>query len=226
MYIIIVGCGRVGAQVAVLLSREGHNVVVIDKSSESFRRLGSNFNGLTFTGNGFELDVLKEAGVEKADAFCSLTNGDNTNIMASQVAKKIFKVPRVIARVYDSARAHIYETLGLEIISGTLLLAAMIRDKLVDKRLSSFIIETGNLGVIELNVPQSLAGKTVADVGVPNEFNVVTIAKGCDKHGQDIIIPLPDTHLEAGDKVYGIVRTESIDKVKKLFEADQDTSSS
>ena len=218
MYIIIAGCGRVGAQVAALLSGEGHNVVVIDKNPEAFKRLGYNFNGVTLLGNGFELDILKEAGIEKADAFCSLTNGDNTNIMASQVAKKIFHVPRVIARVYDSARAHIYESLGLEILSGTVLFASMIRDKLMDKRLSSFIIETGNLGIIELEVPESLAGKTVTDVAVPNEFLVATIVKGSDPHGQDIIVPLSDTHLEKGDKVYGIVRTESIQKIKEVFE--------
>ncbi len=219
MYIIIVGCGRVGAQVGTLLSQEGHNVVVIDRKLEAFKRLGSNFNGVTIVGNGFELDVLKEAGIEKADAFCSLTNGDNTNIMASQIAKKIFGVPRVIARVYDSARAQIYESLGLEVLSGTVLFAAMIRDKLVDKRLSSFIIETGNLGIIELDVPKSLAGKNVSQVALPNEFIIVTISKSCDTHGRDIIIPLPDTYLEKGDKVYGIVRTESIKKIKEMFEA-------
>ncbi|MBI5873994.1 MAG: TrkA family potassium uptake protein [Candidatus Omnitrophica bacterium] len=221
MYTIIVGCGRVGAQVANLLSQEGHNVVVIDKKQDAFKRLGGNFNGMTLVGNGFELDVLKEAGIEKADAFCSLTNGDNTNIMASQVAKKIFNVPRVIARVYDSARAHIYESLGLEILSGTVLLAAMIRDKLVDKRLSSFLLETGDLGVIELDVPESLAGKIVADVVVPNEFSIVTIVKGSDIQGKDIIIPLPDTHLGKGDKVYGIVRTESISKIKEMFQIEE-----
>ncbi len=219
MYIIIVGCGRVGAQVGTLLSQEGHNVVIVDKNPESFKRLGSNFNGLTIVGNGFEIDVLKEAGIDRADAFCSLTNGDNTNIMASQVAKKIFNVPRVIARVYDSARAHIYETLGLEVISGTVLFAAMIRDKLVDKKLSSFIIETGDLGIIELDVPASMAGKNVSQVALPNEFIIVTVVKGSDPHGQDILIPLSDTHLDKGDKVYGIVRTESIKKVKEIFEA-------
>jgi trk system potassium uptake protein TrkA len=221
MYIVIVGCGRVGAQVATLLSQEGHNVVVIDKEASSFKRLGNNFNGVTIVGNGFELDVLKEAGIEKADAFCSLTNGDNTNIMASQIAKKIFSVPRVIARVYDSARAHIYESLGLEILSGTVLFAAMIRDKLIDRRLSSFIIETGDLGIIELDVPKALSGKVIADVIVPNEFIVVMVVKGSDPHGQDIIIPLSDTHLEKGDKVYGIVRTESIKKIKEMFGAQE-----
>ena len=217
MYIIVVGCGRVGGQVSTLLSEEGHNVVVIDRNPESFKRLGKTFNGLTLVGNGFELDVLKEAGIEKADAFCSLTNGDNTNIMASQVAKKVFGVPRVIARVYDSARAHIYKSLGLEILSGTVLFAAMIRDKLVDKRLSSFLLETGDLGVIELDIPDGIAGKTVGAVGIPNEFWIITVVKGSDPHGQDSIIPLPDTHLEKGDKVYGIVRSGSIAKIKELF---------
>lgn len=217
MYIIIVGCGRVGAQVATLLSEEGHNVVVIDKNQGAFKRLGSTFNGITIVGNGFELDVLREAGIEKANAFCSLTNGDNTNIMASQVAKKIFKVPRVIARVYDSARAHIYESLGLEIISGTVLFAAMIRDKLIEERLSSFLIETGDLGVIELDVNSGVAGKKIADLTVPNEFLIVTVIKSGDPHGHDVIIPLPDTTLEKGDKVQAIVRMESIKKVKKMF---------
>lgn len=217
MYIVIVGCGRVGAQVATLLSEEGHNVVIIDKQEEAFKRLTHNFNGITVVGNGFELDVLKEAGIEKADAFCGLTNGDNTNIMAAQVAQKIFKVPRVIARVYDSARATIYKTLGLEIISGTVLFASMIRDKLLDRRLSSFLIETGDLGIIEFDVNEFTSGKTVADVIIPNEFMIVAVLKGSDVHGQDIIIPLSDTHLDKGDKVYGIVRTESIKKAKKIF---------
>jgi trk system potassium uptake protein TrkA len=217
MYVVIVGCGRVGAQVATLLSEEGHNVVVVDKNSESFKRLGTSFNGLTVLGNGFELEVLKQCGIDRADAFCSLTNGDNTNIMASQIAKKIFNVPRVIARVYDSARAHIYESLGLEVLSGTVLFAAMIRDKLMDKHLSSFLIETGDLGVIELDVTAPLAGKTVSDVTIPNEFIVCTVVKHCDQHGRDILIPLSDTHLEKGDKIYGIVRTGAIDKIKKMF---------
>ncbi len=219
MYVVIVGCGRVGAQVATLLAEEGHNVVIVDKNAEAFKRLSKTFNGLTVVGNGFELDVLKEAGIEKADAFCSLTNGDNTNIMATQVAKNIFHVPRVIARVYDSARAHIYKSLGLEILSGTVLFAAMIRDKLMDRRLSSYLIEAGDIGIIELEVPESLSGKTVADVGIPNEFWLVTVVKGGEAQGQDILIPLPDTHLEKNDKVYGIVRTGAIARVKELFGA-------
>jgi trk system potassium uptake protein TrkA len=217
MYVIIVGCGRVGTQVSTLLSQEGHNVVVIDKNPEAFKRLGDNFNGLTLVGNGFELDVLRQAGIEKADAFCSLTNGDNTNIMASQVAKKIFNVPRVIARVYDSARAHIYETLGLEILSGTVLFASMIRDKLIDPHLSSFVIRQSGLGVIGLDVTEAVAGKTVAQVNLDHEFMIISLVKKKGNLNRDTVIPVADTKLELGDKVYGIVKTATIKKVEKLF---------
>ncbi len=221
MYVIVVGCGRVGGQVATLLSGEGHNVVVIDKDPAAFKRLGKMFNGATLIGNGYELDVLREAGAEKADAVCSLTNGDNTNIMTSQVAGKIFRVPRVIARVYDSARARIYETLGLEVLSGTVLFASMIRDKLIDRRLSSFIIESGDVGVLELDVPDALAGKTVAEAALTDTFRVIAVLRSVDGR-QKRLIPSHDTRLERGDKVYGIVRTAAISKAKRLFQVKDD----
>src|SRR3989338_9246277 len=148
MYVRIAGCGRVGSELAKLLSSEGHNVVVIDRNQPSFERLGGTFNGLSLVGNGFDLSILKQAGIEKADAFCAVTNGDNTNLVSAQVAKKIFKVPKVIARVYDPQRAHIYAALGLDIISGTILFAAMLRDKVIESRFSSYLIETKELGVI------------------------------------------------------------------------------
>ncbi len=221
MYVIVVGCGRVGGQVATLLSGEGHNVFVIDKDPAAFKRLGKTFNGATLVGNGYELDVLREAGVEKADAVCSLTNGDNTNIMTSQVAKKIFRVPRVIARVYDSARAQIYESLGLEVLSGTVLFASMIRDKLVERRLSSFIIESGDVGLIELDVPDALIGKTVAETALPDAFRIIALLRSAAGQ-QKRLIPSSDTPLERGDKIYGIVRTAAIPKAKRLFQVKDD----
>ena len=87
MYVIIVGCGRVGAELAKMLSNDGHDVVVVDKNPSAFNRLGGTFNGLTKVGNGFDPDLLKEAGIEKANVFCALTNGDNTNLVSAQVAK-------------------------------------------------------------------------------------------------------------------------------------------
>lgn len=212
MYIIIVGCGRVGSELANLLQSEGHNVVIIDNDPQSFKRLGSTFNGTTLVGNGFDVELLKEAGIEKADAFCVVTDGDNTNIMAAQIAKKIFNVPKVIARVYDPQRAHIYKHLGLDIISGTVLFAAMVRDKIIESHFTGYLIETGELGVIEIPIEKTLIGKKVSEVNIPDEFLVATIVR---KKGS--IIPGSDTKLEKNDLLMGIVKITSLAKVKKIF---------
>ena len=209
---IIVGCGRVGSELAKLLSAEGHDVVVIDKNPSAFDRLGGTFNGLTLLGNGFSLGLLKQAGIEKADAFCSVTNGDNTNLVSAQVAKKIFKVPKVIARIYDPARAHIYKALGLDIISGTILFAAMLRDKIIESRFSSYLIETKELGVIEIEAKNDLVGKTIQDINMPGEFLVVAI-----RRLQDVIIPQPQTTLKAKDVLMAAVKVASLAKVREKF---------
>lgn len=212
MYIIIVGCGRVGSELAKLLSGEGHNVVVIDRSQASFDRLGSTFNGLTLVGNGFSLDLLRQAGIEKADAFCSVTNGDNTNLISAQVARKIFKVSKVIARVYDPQRANIYTALGLDILSGTILFASMIRDKIVESRFSSYLIESKDLGVLEIDVKDDLAGKAVADINVPGEFMVVAI-----RRLDGVVIPEPKTPVKKKDVLMAVVKVESLKKIKEKF---------
>lgn len=209
---IIVGCGRVGSELAKLLSAEGHDLVVIDKNPTAFDRLGGTFNGLTLVGNGFSLSLLKQAGIEKADAFCAVTNGDNTNLVSAQAAKKIFKVPKVIARVYDPQRAHIYQALGLDIISGTILFAAMLRDKIIESRFSSYLIETKELGVIEIEAKNSLVGKTIQEINIPGEFLVVAI-----RRLQDVIIPEPNTTLKAKDVLMAAVKVASLKRVKEKF---------
>ena len=212
MYVIIVGCGRVGSELAKLLSAEGHDVVVIDKNPTAFDRLGGTFNGLTLAGNGFSLSLLKQAGIEKADAFCCVTNGDNTNLVSAQVAKKIFNVPKVIARVYDPERAHIYKALGLDIISGTILFAAMLRDKIIESRFSSYLIETKELGVIEIEVKNNLVGKTIQDINMPGEFLVVAI-----RRLQDVIVPEPHTTLKEKDVLMAAVKVTSLKKIREKF---------
>jgi trk system potassium uptake protein TrkA len=212
MYVIIVGCGRVGSELAKLLSSEGHNVVIIDKKQEAFDRLGGTFNGVTMVGNGFDLELLKQAGIEKTDTFCAVTNGDNTNLISAQVAKKIFKVPKVLARVYDPQRAHIYTALGLDIISGTILFASMLRDKIIESRFSSYLIETKELGVIEIDVGKNLAGKIIQDINIPREFMVVAI-----KRLEGVIIPEADTVLKEKDTLMAVVKVAALQKVRQRF---------
>jgi trk system potassium uptake protein TrkA len=119
MKLVIVGCGRVGAMAALALTQAGHAVTVIDSNRRAFDRLGSEFPGEMVLGNGIDEDVLRQAGIESADGFASLTNGDNRNIMAAQIAREIFKVPRVITRIYDPMREAVYRELGLDTVCPT-----------------------------------------------------------------------------------------------------------
>jgi len=210
MHVIIVGCGRVGSQLARILQEENHNVVVIDKEAKAFERLGKSFNGIPLIGNGYDLEVLKEAGIEKADAVAVVTNGDNTNIVTAEVAKKIFNVPKVIARVYDPQRAEIYRSLGLDIISGTNLVAAIIRDKLIESKFSTFLLETGKLGILEVRINEDLVGKTVEKLNIPGEFLTITVIRN-----DQVIIPEGKLLLQKDDLVMGVTRVESLKKIKK-----------
>jgi trk system potassium uptake protein TrkA len=128
MHVVILGCGRVGATLAMMLEAEGHSVTVIDRDREAFRRLSRGFRGKTILGIGIDEDVLRKAGIEGAGGFAATTNGDNSNIMSAQIAKVKYKVPRVIARIYDPLRAEAYRELGIDTISPTLLGAGMCLD--------------------------------------------------------------------------------------------------
>ena len=129
MKIIIVGCGRVGAQLATLLDSDGHQVTVLDTDTYSFRRLPSTFNGTALAGNGVDQETLKKAGIEQVDVFIAVTQGDNRNVMAAQIAKHIFNVSKVICRIYDPIRQDLYSTLGIEAISPTTVFAQILKER-------------------------------------------------------------------------------------------------
>jgi len=130
MKIVIMGCGRVGARLAGLLDADGHSVTILDTDAYSFRRLPPKFGGTALIGNGINEEALKRAGIEEADAFVAVTQGDNRNVMATQIAKHIFNVPKVICRIYDPLRQELYSTLGLETISPTTIFAQILKEKL------------------------------------------------------------------------------------------------
>jgi len=138
MKVVVLGCGRVGSAVATLMSQAGHEVRMIDRDSASFRRLGSDFKGTRVVGRGIDEDVLRRAGIHDADAFISVTSGDNTNIMAAQIAKEKFGVPRVIARIYDPIRAEAYAKMGLTTFCSTCVGAGIIKDLLTGEPVKSY----------------------------------------------------------------------------------------
>lgn len=131
MNVIIMGCGRVGARVASLLDQNGHDVTVIDTNSAAFKRLSPDFSGEAIIGTGIDEDVLRSAGIEDAHAFVAVTNGDNRNIMAAQVARTVFNVPQVICRIYDPVREDTYRRLGLSTVCPTTTVSALILDQVI-----------------------------------------------------------------------------------------------
>lgn len=128
MRIIILGCGRVGVHLALAMDQAGHDVTVVDRNRESFNKLGSDYGGKMVLGTGIDEDVLRKAGIEQADAFVAVTNGDNTNAMAAQIAQHVFQVPRVVARMYDPVREETYRLLGLDTVCPTVMGAVKIRE--------------------------------------------------------------------------------------------------
>jgi len=133
MMVFILGCGRLGAQLAMDLDAKGHRVTVLDRSNDSFRRLGGGFRGRKVHGDGLDLDVLLDAGLADADVFVACTNGDNRNLTASQYAREIFAVPKVISRVSDPLRGEIYGEMGLQTISPTVIGAQLLYDTLTGR---------------------------------------------------------------------------------------------
>lgn len=130
MKVVIMGCGRVGARLAGLLDIEGHSVTILDINAYSFRRLSPEFGGTALVGNGVEEESLQKAGIEEADAFIALTQGDNRNVMAAQIAKHIFNVPKVLCRIYDPLRRELFKSLGIEAFSPTTIFAQMLKETL------------------------------------------------------------------------------------------------
>lgn len=130
MNIVIVGCGRVGAHLATELGELGHNIAVVDLDPMSFRRLPADFSGISVAGTGIDEDILRMAGIEQADAFFAVTNWDNTNLMAAQVAKDVYGIELVGARVYDPVRAEFYANLGISTICPTITITNLFLDAL------------------------------------------------------------------------------------------------
>jgi len=171
MKIVVMGCGRVGARLARLFEREGHEVSVVDLHTEAFARLGPQFRGSTVSGTGIDEDVLKSAGIEEADIFLAVTNQDNANLMAAQIAKLMFQVPRVIARVYEPDREETYHQMGMETLCPTTLVSNRIYEAVssgVDAHTPRVEPDARTVEPVHLPPPApALAGVTGSRAGEP-----------------------------------------------------------
>jgi len=211
MYIIIIGCGRVGSQLAMMLAQEKHDIVVIDKDLNAFKNLGASFNGVKLHGYGYDEEVLQEAGIERCDAFAAVTDLDNANIMACEVASKLYKVPRVVARVYNPESVGTFQELGLEYVFGTNVVAQTIMDKVVEGHGRHLSIR-GDVEVIEFIAGPKIENKRLIDIQTPNEFRVCLVTR----QGKSFI-PWRETALRDGDTLIAVVKSSAYSRVKQYM---------
>ena len=210
MYVVVVGCGRVGSQLATFLSEEGHDVAIIDRNVDAFKRLGSTFNGLSIEGLGFDKDILVEAGIEKTDVFAAVTDLDNTNMMAVEVATKIFDVPRAIARLYNPTRSLTYEKLGLEYICGTVMLAEKMLETIIAPNID-ILTTVGNFYIIRVLANASFAGKTISQVDRENDAKIITIVRRMKN-----VFCEPTTEIKRNDQLIMIIKKSSLPQIEKV----------
>jgi trk system potassium uptake protein TrkA len=213
MRVIIVGCGRVGSGLANALSAERHEVVIIDRSPLSFGRLSRDFSGRMLMGVGFDREILQKADIEGADALAATTDSDNVNIVVAVTAKETFKVPHVVARIYDPQAAEIYRREGIPTVTPTLMAANSMKTMISHPRLAKLATcGSGEVEFITIQVPKGLAGRTVQDLIIPGESLVSALVR----RGQ-ASIPSADTRLEAEDELHVAVAAKALPKFDKLL---------
>lgn len=214
MKLIVMGCGRVGSQVSTLMAHQGHDVTVIDhRDTDAASRLGPEFKGRLISGLGFDRDTLIEAGVEHADVFVAASSSDNANIVAARIARNIFKVPRVVARLYDPRRAEIYRRLGLMTISTTTWGAVRIYELVTHIDLDVvYNFGRGEVSIVAIEVPPTLAGRTVRDLSVIGEFSVTSITRD-DK----AFLPSAGTEFREGDILHVTVQSSALGRLEEML---------
>lgn len=213
MNIIIIGCGRVGSGLALNLSQRGYMVTAIDKDLSTLEGLGSTFPGRIVHGSAFDRDVLLKAEIGRADGVAAVTGSDEVNFVSARLAKQIFRVPRVVARLYDPHKAEIYRRLGMQTINpitwGIHRLAELLSFSHLD---TIFSLGNGEVDLIETEVPSLLTGRTVNELTLAGEIHVAALTRD-----GKTFLPTLGTVFQGGDVVHLIVLASSTDRLKKLL---------
>lgn len=213
MKVIVMGCGRVGEQTALMLAADGHQVTVIDYDASALARLGPQFKGRTVQGVGFDRAVLIQAGIEHADAFAATSSMDNINIVAARIAHNVFHVPKVVARLFDPQRAEIYRRLGLITISSTTWGAERIRELLTHAQLDTVMtFGRGEVVMVTVELPPHMTGRMVKHITSPGETSVVAITR----QGQ-AMMPTLGTEFRSGDILHIAAHVSAMDRLEALL---------
>lgn len=212
MHVVIVGCGRVGSALAKALVDGGHTTAVVDRKPDAFERLGADFTGQRIVGVGFDRDVLVEAGIERAGAVASVTNGDNSNILVARVARETFGVERVVARIYDPRRAAVYQRLGIATVATvSWTTERVLRRVLPEAPAVEWVDPSAQVSLIERTLGSGWMGNRVLDIEDTGKVRVVAVSR----LGKSML-PTPSLVAQEGDVVYMAVSGDVLDRVDQL----------
>lgn len=219
MHVVVVGCGRVGSELAGALEKSGHSVAVVDKKETSFSRLASDFSGVAVLGLGFDRDVLIEAGIERADAVAAVTNGDNSNILTARIARETFGIERVVARIYDPRRAVIYQRLGIPTVATVAWTTDQVLRRLLpsEQHSSDWMDPSGKVCVVEHNLPVSWAGKSLSGLNEPGSFWLTAVTRLGDAR-----IVSSGMAGQEGDVLHFVASVNALDSLRERLSSGKD----
>ena len=214
MHVVVVGCGRVGSELAGTLEKAGHSVAVIDKRSTAFRRLPPGFAGQRVVGFGFDRDHLREAGIEQAGAVAAVTNGDNSNILVARIARETFRIEHVVARIYDPRRAQIYQRLGIPTVATVSWTTDQVMRRLLPgDELHEWVDPSAKVGLIERQLPAAWGGKKLTDLTEPGRFSLAAVTRfGAAQ------VATPALVGQEGDVLHFVVDIEAIDALTERLD--------
>jgi trk system potassium uptake protein len=211
MHVVLGGYGRVGRYLAKMLEYEGHSVSVIDHTPFAFEE--SDMLGAQIVGEVFDRDALEQAGIREADVFAAVTSGDNSNVVSARIAKEFYRVPRVIARIYDPRRAEIYREMGVPTVASVTWASNRLLSLISHPEVhSEYQFGNGEIEMVEFTAPVDLVGRHLDEFEVPDEIHVAVIVRS-----GSAVLPGPGLVFMKDDRVYATVVRESVGKLERLL---------
>lgn len=216
MRLIIIGCGRMGEGLVRVLSLRGHTVTVLDRDHRALEPLSNSFRVRALVGSGFDRAVLLDAGIEDADGLAVVTSSDEANVVIARLARHVFRVPRVVARLYDPRKAEIYQRLGVQVVAPIAWAIHRLADLLAYSDLDPVLsLGGGEVEIVEVVVPPLLVGQKVSTIAIPGEVRVIALSR----RGR-ALLPSSETVFQKDDSAHIAVLTTSVERLRAALSLD------